>query len=174
MPPLTGIEVLDFSALLPGPLTSLILAEAGADAIKVERPRGDGVLAAAAIEEKFRQIFCKAIGPPTDQRDDRGNPRGVIQAVASRIRSTATEECRQRESGRDSCVAVMRSLEDAATDPALAGLFARSVVDESGRKLPALPLLIVPALRIVDDARGYAQLGAANALISRKGRQRDR
>jgi len=37
MTPLHGIRVLDFSTLLPGPLASLILAEAGAEVIKVER-----------------------------------------------------------------------------------------------------------------------------------------
>jgi crotonobetainyl-CoA:carnitine CoA-transferase CaiB-like acyl-CoA transferase len=41
MRPLVGIEVVDFSTLLPGPLASLILAEAGALVINVERP-GDG------------------------------------------------------------------------------------------------------------------------------------
>jgi alpha-methylacyl-CoA racemase len=41
MQPLTGIKVVDFSALLPGPLASLILAEAGAEVVKVERPGGD-------------------------------------------------------------------------------------------------------------------------------------
>jgi len=40
--PLAGVKVLDFSTLLPGPLCTLILAEAGADVVKVERPgRGD-------------------------------------------------------------------------------------------------------------------------------------
>lgn len=40
--PLNGIHVLDFSTLLPGPLATLILAEAGAEVIKIERPgRGD-------------------------------------------------------------------------------------------------------------------------------------
>lgn len=42
MQPLKGIKVLDFSTLLPGPLATLLLAEAGAEIIKVERPgRGD-------------------------------------------------------------------------------------------------------------------------------------
>jgi alpha-methylacyl-CoA racemase len=42
MRPLEGVCVLDFSTLLPGPMASLMLAEAGAEVIKVERPgRGE-------------------------------------------------------------------------------------------------------------------------------------
>lgn len=49
--PLAGIKVLDFSTLLPGPLATLILAEAGADVIKIERPgRGDEM---RSYEPKF-------------------------------------------------------------------------------------------------------------------------
>ncbi|SDE55056.1 CaiB/BaiF CoA transferase family protein [Belnapia rosea] len=36
--PLAGLLVLDFATLLPGPLATLILAEAGAEVVKVERP----------------------------------------------------------------------------------------------------------------------------------------
>ena len=39
--PLEGIKVADFSALIPGPFTSAILADLGADVIKVEPPGGD-------------------------------------------------------------------------------------------------------------------------------------
>jgi alpha-methylacyl-CoA racemase len=40
--PLEGIFVLDFSTLVPGPMASLLLAEAGAEVVKVERPgRGE-------------------------------------------------------------------------------------------------------------------------------------
>ncbi len=46
--PLKGITVLDFSTRLPGPLASLMLAQAGARVIKVERPaEGDEVRAFA-------------------------------------------------------------------------------------------------------------------------------
>src|SRR5262245_47266372 len=39
MLPLSGVRVLDFSTLLPGPMATLLLAEAGAEVIKVERPQ---------------------------------------------------------------------------------------------------------------------------------------
>ena len=39
--PLSGVLVLDFSTLLPGPMASLLLAEAGAEVVKIERPGGE-------------------------------------------------------------------------------------------------------------------------------------
>lgn len=39
--PLAGLTVVDFSTLLPGPLATLMLAEAGARIVKIERPGGE-------------------------------------------------------------------------------------------------------------------------------------
>ena len=41
MQPLSGLSVLDFTTLLPGPLATLMLAEAGAEVTKVEQPGGE-------------------------------------------------------------------------------------------------------------------------------------
>jgi crotonobetainyl-CoA:carnitine CoA-transferase CaiB-like acyl-CoA transferase len=45
MQPLSGLLVLDFTTLLPGPLATLMLAEAGAEVIKIERPGGEDMRA---------------------------------------------------------------------------------------------------------------------------------
>lgn len=45
MPPLADLRVLDFTTLLPGPFATLILAEAGAEVVKVERPGGEDMRA---------------------------------------------------------------------------------------------------------------------------------
>jgi alpha-methylacyl-CoA racemase len=45
MPPLDGILVLDFSTLLPGPMATLMLAEAGATVVKIEPPSGEAMRA---------------------------------------------------------------------------------------------------------------------------------
>jgi alpha-methylacyl-CoA racemase len=39
--PLQGVKVADFSALIPGPFTTAILSDLGADVIKIEPPGGD-------------------------------------------------------------------------------------------------------------------------------------
>jgi alpha-methylacyl-CoA racemase len=44
MRPLDGLRIADFTTLLPGPLATLLLAEAGAEVVKIERPDGgDGM-----------------------------------------------------------------------------------------------------------------------------------
>ncbi|HXI37346.1 MAG TPA: CoA transferase, partial [Burkholderiales bacterium] len=39
--PLAGVRVADFSMFVPGPFCSALLADLGAEVVKVEQPRGD-------------------------------------------------------------------------------------------------------------------------------------
>ncbi|NYT86725.1 CaiB/BaiF CoA transferase family protein [Pollutimonas harenae] len=52
--PLSGIKVADFSVLLPGPLTTVLLADLGADVVKIEPPGGDA--ARELLPDLFRSV----------------------------------------------------------------------------------------------------------------------
>jgi len=77
MQPLAGLLVLDFSTLLPGPLASLMLAEAGAEVIKIERPGGEemrqfpplweGESAAFALLNRGKKVLALDLKNPKDR-----------------------------------------------------------------------------------------------------------
>ena len=77
MQPLSGIVVLDFTTLLPGPLATLMLAEAGAEVIKVERPGGedmrrfspmfDGESATFAMLNRGKKLFTLDLKSDADR-----------------------------------------------------------------------------------------------------------
>jgi alpha-methylacyl-CoA racemase len=56
--PLSGLLVLDFTTLLPGPLATLMLAEAGAEVIKIERPGGEDMRAYPPRFDGFSAAFA--------------------------------------------------------------------------------------------------------------------
>jgi crotonobetainyl-CoA:carnitine CoA-transferase CaiB-like acyl-CoA transferase len=58
MQPLAGLLVLDFSTLLPGPLASLMLAGAGAEVIKVERPGGEDMRRFPPVVDGESAVFA--------------------------------------------------------------------------------------------------------------------
>lgn len=74
---LSDILVLDFTTLLPGPLATLMLAEAGAEVIKVERPDGedmrkfsphfDGEAAAFALLNRGKKSVALDLKRKTDR-----------------------------------------------------------------------------------------------------------
>ena len=74
--PLAGIRVLDFTTLLPGPMATLFLAEAGAEVTKLERPGGEDlrlfeprfgkVAAAFALLNRGKASLIADLKNPTD------------------------------------------------------------------------------------------------------------
>lgn len=77
--PLSGLVVLDFTTLLPGPLAALMLAEAGAEVIKIERPDGEdmrrfppdwgGESAAYALLNRGKQLRTIDLKDPAGARE---------------------------------------------------------------------------------------------------------
>lgn len=59
--PLTGVKVLDFSQLLPGPMCSLQLADLGAEVIKIEPPQGDAARGLGSSSSNTTSHFFLAI-----------------------------------------------------------------------------------------------------------------
>ncbi len=55
--PLAGIRVLDLTSMISGPTTTLILADQGADVIKVEAPSGDHTRAVSTRRNGFSASF---------------------------------------------------------------------------------------------------------------------
>lgn len=58
---LRGVRVLDLSRYLPGPLASLLLADMGAEVLKIEPPSGDELQSLGPRGEAGRPIFYEAI-----------------------------------------------------------------------------------------------------------------
>ena len=56
-----GIRVLDLSAFLPGPLAALLLADMGAEVLKVEPPAGDAMTALGPHDAQGRPVFYEAV-----------------------------------------------------------------------------------------------------------------
>ena len=55
--PLDGIRILDFTRVLAGPMSTALLADLGAEVVKVEPPQGDDYRAIGPM----KNVRCQAI-----------------------------------------------------------------------------------------------------------------
>lgn len=58
---LAGVKVIDLSQYIPGPFASLMLADMGAEVLKVEPPDGDGMRALGPRDAQGRPVFYEAL-----------------------------------------------------------------------------------------------------------------
>jgi alpha-methylacyl-CoA racemase len=113
-------------------------------------PTKDGKLVCcAALEQRFWEPFCAAIGLAPEWIDDSRDPAGTKAAVAAVIAGRSADEWRPLLAAADCCVTIMASLEEALRDPHFVGrgLFAHTIAGPSGAIMPALPVPIDPAFR---------------------------
>lgn len=123
-------------------------------------------LAAAPLEQRFWENFCAAIGLPEAVRDDARDPAATARAVADIVARRTAADWTDVLAGKDVCVNVVRTVEEALADPHFRGrgLFAREVVD-GGRRMAALPVPVHPGFRAAETAIPYPRLGEANAML---------
>src|SRR5712692_1158658 len=67
--PLAGIRVVDFSMFVPGPFASAILADLGAEVIKVEPPRGDPGRAYVPVQFKTENRNKRSLAVDLKKKD---------------------------------------------------------------------------------------------------------
>jgi crotonobetainyl-CoA:carnitine CoA-transferase CaiB-like acyl-CoA transferase len=83
-----GIRVVDLSQYIPGPLASLILADLGAEVIKIEPPAGDQMRTLGPRDKEGRPVFYRALNAgKTARRMDLKVPE--VRAEFLRIVETA-------------------------------------------------------------------------------------
>ena len=84
--PLDGIRVLDFTQVMAGPHCTRLLADAGAEVIKLESPGGDAMRQHAPLRDGrstyYGQLNCGKKSIAVDLRKDDG--RDIVLAIAAR------------------------------------------------------------------------------------------
>lgn len=106
-------------------------------------------LALAALEQRFWDTFCAAIGLAGRWRDDSLNPAATKRAVAERLRSAPIAHWMQQLADGDACCTPVLDLQEAVDDAhtRARGVFAREVSDADGASVPAMHVPIDPSLR---------------------------
>ena len=128
---------------LPGPSEGLLAG--GSPRYHLYQTGDGGLIACAALEQKFWLAFCGVIGLAAPLANDFANPIATRDAVAAIIATKTADEWRPVFVAADCCVTVVVSLEEALRDPHFIGrgLFSQ----REGAVVPDLPLPIDAAFR---------------------------
>lgn len=120
-------------------------------------------LAVGAIETKFWQTFCEGIGLDERLRDDRRDPEATRAGIAAIIASESATYWRALIEPLDCCCTVVRTLEEAVSDPQMSarGLLDAQVEEPGGRRLVSTPLPLAPVFR--EQAAGLRKVAASGA-----------
>lgn len=124
------------------------LLTGGSPRYRLYRARCGGLIAVAALEQKFWDIFCAAVDLAPDLRDDRSDPAATVAGLSRCLSRRTIAEWAPVLKRADCCVTPLATLEAALADPHFQGrgLFDR-IVTAGRARLPALPVPIAPTFR---------------------------
>ncbi|MGL4976097.1 MAG: CoA transferase, partial [Bosea sp. (in: a-proteobacteria)] len=140
----------------------------GSPRYRLYATRDDRVLAVGALEQKFWDVFCEAIGLEEGLRNDSKNAEATGRAVAALIAAQPSQYWRNLLEPRDCCCTVVARLDEAVTDPHFAErqLFAHRAQEPGGKNLPTTVLPIAPNFRGSPEAmRQVPQVRQDNAAL---------
>src|SRR5436309_6177520 len=81
--PLAGIKVVDFTEYIAGPYCTMLLADMGADVVKIEKPEGDAWRHTAPVAPYESRGFLGVNRGKESIALDMGKPEGL--AIAQRL-----------------------------------------------------------------------------------------
>lgn len=142
------------------------LVTGGSARYQLYRTADGRYLAAAPLEERFWKIFCDVLELPESARNDAQAPEAAAQAIASLVIKRSAAEWEARFAGKDCCVSVVATLEEASRSPAFAAraVFARKVKSADGKSIPALPVPLDAKLRNENTEAGFPLHPETSAL----------
>ena len=125
------------------------LVTGGGPRYRLYDTRDGRILAAAPIEQKFWKAFCEAIDLDAELRDDARDPAATARRVAEIVASRDAAEWEPVFHAADCCCTIVKDVGEALDDAHIAarGVFGHGVVNETGARIPALPVPVVPAFR---------------------------
>ncbi|MDJ0951765.1 MAG: CaiB/BaiF CoA-transferase family protein [Alphaproteobacteria bacterium] len=134
-------------------------------------PTSDGrFVAAAPLEQKFWDVFCRAIALGTDWRDDTKDPAGTKAEVARIIAAKPSDHWEPILARADCCCSIVRTAQEAMANAHFRRrrVFDAKIANAAGETLSALPVPIAPAFRASrDQVESAPALGAHNAELLR-------
>jgi alpha-methylacyl-CoA racemase len=148
----------------PSPGGELITG--GSPRYQVYATADGGYVAAAPLEQRFWENFCRLIGLDERHANDAADPQATRAAVAAIMRSRPTQYWQGRFDGQDVCCSIVRSLAEAVQDPHYRsrGLFTQTVRSGAAR-MPALPLPLAPQFLDAASEKTSPELGSASDLL---------
>ena len=147
----------------PGSGTDLVTG--GTPRYRLYETKDERIVAAAPIEQRFWEVFVKAIGLEPQFADDTRDSAAATARIAEIMRSRTAAEWAPIFAAADCCCSIVQDVRAALADAHFRarGLFAHVLSNAAGAQMPALPVPISSVFRSAPgEAKSAPALGANN------------